>query len=198
MIKKHVRLIIIVSLLVGVFLAWKFYTTYFEGKIILNVVPSIAHLSINEADAGKTRSFNLKPQTYRLKVYSEGFEAQSFSINVSPHHTENQTIALKALTGQAIKYYLDHPQEAAIAEGVEGSKLNQTTDKAQVSAPILAVLPYFRRDWRIDYGKSRLHPDNPAAAALYITTINEAAKQEALDWMRSQGFDPAEYEIIYN
>jgi hypothetical protein len=79
-------------------------------------------------------------------------------------------------------------------EYVGGQEQKQAVEELFAVAPITKDLPYRDLLFSIDYGKSQTR-DN--AIVIYITTETEANQFIALDWITKKGYNPADYEIVY-
>ena len=140
---------------------------------------------------------SLKKGSHKVVVSSPGFATQTNDFTVKNGSASQVTIALEAQTATAIKYYLNNPAEEAILEGVSGSKGSTINTSQTKNYPLISELPFVARTWRVDYGQSIKNPADPNSIAITITYGNEEGKHLALDWITSQGYDPAAYEIIY-
>lgn len=83
-------------------------------------------------------------------------------------------------------------------EGEASLKFNKDSQEATKAYPIITDLPQdISPIFRIDYGVSKRYPNDPTKIALYISYDNVADKISALDYIYRMGYDPSDYEIIF-
>ena len=82
-------------------------------------------------------------------------------------------------------------------EAASGKAFDQQVSTSQKSSPIISVLPAVDPEFRIDYGQSVLFPNQSGAIALYIKADTPDGRVQAVAWIRNNGFDPSDYEIIF-
>jgi hypothetical protein len=58
-------------------------------------------------------------------------------------------------------------------------------------------LPYIGPGFKVDYGTSKAHPDDPEQLAFYIKLTDSEGKKKALEWLNGHGYNPAELELIF-
>ncbi|HET6924580.1 MAG TPA: hypothetical protein VFH39_02005, partial [Candidatus Saccharimonadales bacterium] len=80
---------------------------------------------------------------------------------------------------------------------ISGQAFNTASNQREKDAPLIKQLPYIERYFRIDYGPSKAHPGDDTAVAFYITTYGQPGVQQALDWIKAQGYNPDTLEIVY-
>ncbi len=100
-----------------------------------------------------------------------------------------------------------------ISQKDTNKQMDQTQDKSKsVTDPILAILPYRTPDFKIEaYSNFEIEQSNRGVGlliSLFPTVTNdptpeqirimaEQYKQKALDYIRSKGFNPDDYVIVY-
>ncbi len=82
-------------------------------------------------------------------------------------------------------------------ERAGGTSYQEKDAAVRAKSSIVDKLPALGLYFRIDYGKSLVSPDSNDSVALLIKAPDPQARQEALTWIRSQGYDPSDLEIIF-
>lgn len=196
--KRFIPLIISLSTILIGLITWQIIDAKTHGTLKLTVVPSDAKIITSTNHKLKTGNNKLTPGAYKLTLSRDGFALQTVSETVTASKTRSDTIILEATNTIGLDYLNAHPDERALAESILGQQGQARGDKAVAAHPLVNILPVTRRDFMINYGASQTHQNDPTALAIYITVGAYAgAKQEALDWITAQGFNPADYEIIY-
>ncbi|HSX48132.1 MAG TPA: hypothetical protein VLF41_01340 [Candidatus Nanoarchaeia archaeon] len=188
--------VILLALVFGI-AGWVAYRQSQMGTLDLTIVPQDAQIILDGKGTIKPGTTSLGAGQHSLSFSRDGFGSQTTSVDIQKGQKNIQQIVLQITGTAGLQYYADHPDQAREAEGISGQKISDQASSIQQKDPIIAQLPFFRREWRVDYGKSQKHPEDPNAIALYITVASDADKQDALDWIRSVGYDPNKYEIIY-
>jgi hypothetical protein len=187
---------IVFGILVVIILGIALYYNAYLGSVSITVAPQSSTITLNKKPV-KLGTTKVSPGTYQLKVEKSGFDSQSFSVEVKSGKITTEQVALLANGPEGLLWYQTHPDDKRAAEAIAGQEVTRLTAKIAQKNKITALLPFFRRDFKIDYGKSQKNPNDPTDIALYITYVDEESKQRALDWIRTQGYDPSQYEIVY-
>jgi len=178
---------------------WKILANNHTGTLTLTVVPSDSVIVVDDKTKAHTGTIRLAAGKHSFKISHDSFQDTNFTVDIAPGRAQTKQLTLSpnsASSGQA--WAQAHPDQATQAEGIAGATANSTGQTLTNNNPLIARLPYVGSDFRIDFGVSQQHPDDPNAVAVYITPDSADGKQYALDWIRAQGFDPNAYEIIYN
>jgi|GEM_PF-1247527 len=140
----------------------------------------------------------LAPGKYTVEVSHENFDSQTREVVL--YDGDNATVAV-ALTGKtdiAQKWYGTHPDDASKAEGITGTVSRANAENLLDKYPFLKRMPVIvANKYRIDYTSSVKSPNDPSKFSLHIRYATEPDKQAALNWIRYQGYDPAQLEITY-
>lgn len=168
-----------------------------KGIVQINVVvaPEDSTFSV---DGKNTRpgKISLTAGKHKLSATHQYFESVNQDLDTKTIDT-SKTIFLSPLpkSDQAKQWLLDHPTAQQEREAAGGSKSTQAQNELTTNSPLIRVLPYEGYDFNIDYGASKLHPNK---LAIYITRLDDVGKTHALNWITAMGYNPADYEIIYN
>jgi PEGA domain len=172
-------------------------TTSNNGTVKFTVVPSDATLVIDSHTTTKSDTLSLAPGTHQVTFSRNGFNTQTITVTVAKGQTITQTIILTTANSTGVSYIENHPNEAAISDGVASAIVQKNGQIITSNNPLIELLPYVGADYDIDYGVSKKYPTNRDAVAIYITATTSAGRAHALNWITAQGFNPAAYEIIY-
>lgn len=191
--------ITLVSLLsVSLILTIAFFSFQNRGKTAqaeLVVAPQSASLTLNgkKVKAGIVR---LKPGSYTLVATKSGFETASKVFIASDTELPYVGIVLDSNSPATQNWYRDNIEDQRLAESITGRQSDQNSEKVISKNGLLTKLPYFGpgSEYRIDAGVSVKGSSEPA---IYIRSVSEQSKQDALNWIRQQGFNPESMEIIY-
>lgn len=171
-----------------------------KGSIAINVV--VAPEDSNFTVDGKTTrpgKISLTAGKHKLSASHQYFETVNQTVDTKTFDT-SQTIYLSPLpnSDQAKQWLADHPTAQQEREAAGSSKSIQAQNELTTKSPLVRVLPYEGFDFSIDYGASKAHPEDPNKLAIYITRIDDIGKTHALNWITAMGYNPADYEIIFN
>jgi hypothetical protein len=161
-------------------------------------VPDDATVAINGNKVGSNSKNGVIPGKYTIVAKRNGFEDKTEEVEAKKGETKVVRLLMSPNSEEGYKWMRNHPDRAREYEAMKGAEYSKKVEAGTNANPLISHLPEVHPTWRIDYGKSVQNPDDPTAAAIIITTAgSDMAKQQALDWIKSQGFNPADYEIIY-
>lgn len=165
---------------------------------IQSAVPNDASVTIDNGKVGSNSKNAVLPGKHTVAARRSGFEDKTQEVEVKQGETKIIRLIMTPNSEEGYTWLRNHPDLAVEYESMVGQQFDQASDKATQINPLIAYLPEVHRTWRIDYGASAAHPDDPGALAIIITYGgSDIDKQNALDWIKSQGFNPSDYEIIY-
>jgi len=168
----------------------------FTTKIIIQVTPasSLITLGNNRIKAG---TVGLRPDTYIIKASHDGFITDSKTVTVKSGSILYVGLALLSNSSSTATWYQDHPADQQLFEAITGKYFDIVTKSQLDTLPLVKYLPFIDLYYRVDYGQSKTHLNDPSAVALYITYYSMAGKQQALEWLKFKGYDPSLLDIIY-
>jgi len=195
----NTRLILIISAVIIGLLAIAAIPTVINlnhGTLSLTVIPndSVVKIDNGGAQAGNT---GLAPGNHTVSLSRDGFSSQNFTVTIKSGQTVSKDVVLTSNSAVGNDWIGSHPDQAALAEGIAGKQSKDAGAIAAANNKIIELLPYVGADFKLDYGASRLHPNDPAAVAIYITASTTAGQTKANRWIESQGYTPTDFEIIY-
>jgi hypothetical protein len=167
-----------------------------QANIDVQVSPSAAHVTYDGAHplGGTTR---LTPGQHTIAAEFDGFAKVSQTVSVPNNGSVKLALVLQPNSSVGEQYLSDHPDEQADREALGGAEYTNSVQRLHAAYPILGLLPHSGRGFSVDYGTSRQHPKDPNAIALYITVPTLGQEARALNWITYSGYNPADYEIIY-
>jgi len=183
----------------GVMLGIAFISTLVfrnSGNITLVIVPSDAIVQVDNIKVS-SKTANYSNGQHVIKVSRKGFKDKTRSF-IASSDKKTIEIALDTSSAEGVQYLKDHPKEALLRESIIGKESNALGDLSAAKNPVMNLLPYIDREFRIDYGRSAKYPNDPLKIAVVITYTSDQGKQDAMDWLRLKGYDPTQLEIIYN
>lgn len=200
--KRNVKIGLVVALLIGTGFGVVSYLNYLKhrGKVavIVRVSPSDAEVTIDGHRFPSGKTVYLEPKRYTFKAARQYFEEASSTMEVTMDNKVREVVLiLGAESNEAKAFLIDHPSEQTLRESLGGKLANEQGEAARNKTPLVELLPFIDREFRIDYGPSVQNPDDPTAIAITITSTSESSKQEALNWIKFKGYDPAVLEMIY-
>ncbi|HSW37390.1 MAG TPA: hypothetical protein VLG37_03425 [Candidatus Saccharimonadales bacterium] len=195
--RRQLALIIFLILCLAGLAMLLFAPSKIKTGVQLDIVPSDAEVLIDSKIHSKLGATKLTAGIHNLKVSRRGFASAEVRFSVSDGKITGLNLALKPSSSVGEKWLKDHPEETLKAEGFSGAAFDQQVNTIRQTTPLIASLPFTDQLFRVDYGASKLYPQDSTAVAIYITYYSEDGKQQALDWIRFKGYDPAKLEIIY-
>jgi len=99
---------------------------------------------------------------------------------------------------EGYSWLLNHPDEQAERQTLGGSAFSQSVQQSLHQNPIISKLPFVGpgNEYRIDYGTAP-RKSSSTDVAIYITYYVPVGKQDALNWIEQQGYDPSKMNIVY-
>lgn len=189
----------LVALVLGVVLILVAYnvvlaiTRMGEIKVSINVLPKNAEITVNDKPSSKT--VYLTAGDYVFSASAEGWKTDTQKVNISK---KDRVVYLlpDPESDAANKFLKDNPEVQLEREGWGGKLAALQSQKATERNPVLSFLPYTNESppFTIDYGPSK---ERPGDIFLIISNSSPNGRQAALDWIRQQGQDPADMEIVF-
>lgn len=165
---------------------------------IQSAVPNDANVTIDGGGVGSNSKNGVTPGKHTVVAKRKGFEDKSQEVEVKQGETKIIRLLMTPNDQTGYDWMRSHPDLAVEYEGQQGQAFDEQSQKTTDANPLIPNLPEIHPTWRVDYGKSVAYPNDPNKVAIIITYGgSEIDKQNALNWIKSLGFNPADYEIIY-
>lgn len=166
--------------------------------IVTRVVPTRGTVITIDGKAVKEGGVTLEPGSYNVTVSRDGFASETRQATVQEGQVTTVAVILDSNAPETANWYTDNPSDTSKAEGIAGQIFEAETVTRANSLPILKRLPKtVLGKYTISYDKSLKKPNDPTAATIYIDYFTPAGKTAAENWIRYQGYNPAELEIVY-
>lgn len=197
--RRALALIAVVTIvsLVGLFLLLISNQTRLTGTLAIQSAPSAMTLKLNGRVIQSSGDVRVPAGDHTLEASQEGFETKTIQVSIEEREREEIIIFLQPVNAEGESYLASNPNEAYAIEGLVGSAIDEEAQQAVQRNPIIEDLPVADRTFRIDYGPSRKDPNKPEAIAIIIRAIDKQGREDALNWMRTFGYNPSDYEIVY-
>lgn len=203
---KLFRWLIIAAPVVIIFILIGFAThdhIVLTATVELSFTPSSATATLN-GKTYKNGEHKIKPGKYDVKIQKDGFASYSGSFTVKANENQYVGVALKSNSAKTADYYDNNMDDAMRREGINDRRANAEAVDQLKKYPIIKILPLIVSEYtgnyseyieyRIDYGNS---PTKAGSLAIFITDKTGGNEQRAKDLLRSKGYNPDDYEIIY-
>lgn len=135
------------------------------------------------------------PGSYEIVVSKNGFKTKKVTVKAIKGGDENYIgIVLESESADTKNWFDTHPDDQKLAEKISSRSYDAESDKA-AKIPILADLPFIGPGeyFRIDYNGLT----DKGQASISITFVDEESKDEALQWMETQGYKASDYDIAF-
>jgi hypothetical protein len=185
-----------------IFIIWQIVTTVRHGQmgsLGVQTAPSDMTLTIDGKKIADKGTVYVGIGKHTWKASRDHFTSKTGSVNVSKGKQQQFIVFLLPSDATGTQYLKDHPDEAYLIEGLTGTKNDQLAQQQVDTQPLLNLLPFIGPafEYRIDYGETPAGAKYPQQPGIYISANSDQAKQDALDWMNAQGYDPTKMNIVY-
>lgn len=170
-----------------------------KGTVTLNIVPSNVRLSVDGASSKSVKqnqSLKLAAGHHSLTFSQEGFKEATVELDVQAGSKRTVNAALPPANDQAAQQLSE--AESLRGEGIASNQMDSGVTEINRKYPFVNSLPINRLLFSIYPGPSLLAPQDPTAVGIYIKAPTARARQDALESIRLKGYDPSDYEIIFN
>lgn len=191
------RILLVTAVLIGLLVVYAGFVSLGrlgKTKVQISIAPSVATITLDNKPVNNG-VFYLKSGSHRLVASYPNFSTESKNFSASDQDLAAISISLNPLNQKAEDFLKANPVYQLQREAVGGQELS---GRALVnSTPIIKLLPRTSIDdyYRIDYESS---PSDKTRARLLISNSSPNGRQNALQWIKQQGYDPAELEIIFS
>lgn len=164
----------------------------------LEVAPKGAHITL-DGKGVKGGKHTTIPGVHTITFSRSGFATQTEKIALTNGQTIYKGVVLLSNTAKTQNWYNKRPADQKIAEGISSHTSDYKSDTATASNGLLQYLPAIGGgfEYQIDYGVS-LDSKHPDETGIYITAATPQARQDAMTWIRTSGYNPANMDIQFN
>lgn len=166
-----------------------------KTKVTITAIPEDSQVTINK-QSSQTGDVYLTPGKYVFSAKKDGFLADTQTIDI------NGGSSIVGLTpapnsSQALKWLKDNPDIQRRREAIGGQNTDRVGQQATEITPIISLLPITNAQdqYSIDYGASK---SRSGGSFILITSPFPDSRDKALQWIKDQGYDPTDLEIVYD
>lgn len=198
--QKIILIILSCVILFGLIFTLIFYQTSL-ATVDLLVAPVSSKITINNKEY-KNGQHKLTPGEYEVIISKEDFNTKTFKLSLKAGKTTNLHTFLDQTDGLET-WYINHNEDDLIRTQIGDEQATKASEKYNKKYPIVSVLPliyadyddnYNYTEYRIDGGK---YDECKKEFCLKITDSTGGNEEKAKRFIQENGFDPNDYEIIY-
>lgn len=164
------------------------------------VAPSTSTLTIGGKKYRTKGDIRIEPGEYEVKIQKDGFISYEGKISVAKGETAKLYECLKAEEGN--DFYTKNTREYELCYTAQETTAEVEQRKLYDSDKIYTILPFhsYEKGFNIDANKAE---DGDEKITIKITLLSclekrrEGLKKNALEWLRENGVNPDDYNIIY-
>ena len=166
--------------------------------VTIQVTPedSIVTLNGKKVPTNNIEPVKVKPGTYKAVASRKGFADYTQTLTLKKGQTTYFGAMLISNDSSTANWYANHPADQKQVETISGKLFNQSAQNELAQTPLIQYLPFIDLQYRIDYGVSVAHPNDPNAVGIYITYYSPQGLDQALAWIKFKGYDPSKLELI--
>lgn len=166
------------------------------------VAPSFAHIELDEHSLANVQTAKYYPGEYVVTITAPGFQAQERTVSLSADQTTNLYLYLTPDDGD-LSFYDNDEQEGILFQEIAEKQYQDNLATFLTEHPIANILPYEHytqnefsepTGYRIDYGK---FDGCKSDFCLKVTSYSQTGLTDAKEYIRSKGFNPSDYEILF-
>jgi len=198
--KRNLVIGLVAAVLIVIFL---FSLIANSGKtaVTVEVIPNDANLTMNGKTV-KPGTLRLSPGEYTVEAAKDGFETDTYTVTVGDENLEVGLIPTP-VSDEALAWLNENPEIQLRREELGGQRAAQRGLAFEAETPLLTQLPHnsilpYKGEYgpfSVDYGPSR---EREFGIFLLISNSSPDGRRNALEWIRDQGYDPTDFEIVYD
>jgi hypothetical protein len=165
------------------------------AKIIFNVIPSDATIKL---DGKQVNGQTIKTTAghHTVVASANGYADDKRNITLKKGEVSTLYLIPAPISDAARAFLQNNPTLEALREKYAGFNSDLIQSTIDNNYPLIKDLPYETANISIHYGVSEKYPNDPTKFAIYIKSA-PADRQVAIEWIKAQGFNPNNYEIVY-
>lgn len=175
-------------------------------KLVITVIPSDSTILIGEKKIHSGTTY-VTPGEYTLTASRKDFVKKTKKINSNEIKNTTTYILLDPANSAGDQWFTTHPKEASLRENIISDNISRQQAEFQKKNPILAKLPVYNSDYRIDYSSDAANNieyqitlyaiiNGPADRPRYLAQLKQY-KAEAINFLKSSGVDVTSARISY-
>lgn len=194
---QSISFIIIASFFVIGGLLLVLFLKYRTGELTIDIYPDSSVYSIaGRSYSGPLMKVSLPAGRYQVDFSSEGFKKASREIFIKGNgHTSYEIFLEPSVNIAGFKDLTSEEKKQALTD----YQVRVETDIFLKSYPLQKSLPYTGDIFGVDYVTNRKDTTIKTVVTLFAQDKpgEEAAKKEALSWIKTQGVNPTKLDIEY-
>jgi hypothetical protein len=165
-----------------------------KTKVSVTVAPGDSQVLVNGKEQGAGTLY-LEPGKYTFVAKKSGFADDSETVEVKSEPVSVNLVPAPT-SPEAFAYLQQNPDVQAAREAIGGQQAQAYGQALKDETPLISQLPYtdINGPFTINYGPSTTRKDG---VFLLISNTSPRGRANALKWIRQQGYDPTDLEIIY-
>jgi len=193
--QKRTRLLIILAIVISICLI--FYAVYqatrkYTAEII--TIPNFTQVTIDGKPAKAGRIY-LNPGVHEIEGSANGFETIRKTVTIQEGAPIKKiTVFPNPNSDIALQWVDANPELMKKRESLAGDEAREEGDRFRNNNKITDQLPYRSLIFNIDYGISKTNPDD---IIIYIKAPSALDRQYAISQIKSWGYDPSLYSIVF-
>jgi len=194
---------ILISITLLFFLSFIGLVVYFlipRSYLTFQTAPNQVVVLIDSKDrvvVSNGSSVTIGPGKHSLTIFRNDFNPHTEIVDIKNGETKDISVALLPLTSAA-KKLMDNVDSQKVIEKTTGIDMSRQIELTKKLNPITNILPISNRNYHISYCPSENYPDSPNKIALCIDIPSEDFKIYVNEDLKSRGFNPDDFEIIWN
>ena len=165
-----------------------------EVKVSVNVIPYDAKIMV-DGKSVSSEALYLSKGDHKFTAEKSGWKTDTQTINISKSSVIN--LLPEPESDEAKNWLKDNPDIQLEREKLGGENAARSSEEAAARNPIINLLPVTEIEgpFSIDYGPSKTRP---GSIFLLVSDSSPNGRVNAQKWIRQNGFDLTDFEIIYS
>jgi len=200
--KRYILIVMAVLIVIGAGLI--IYQKKFGGiggsadktaYITVTAAPSDSKVTLNNK-SGQLGLNTVAPGNYSVTISRDGFASVTKNVTAVKGQDTPVAFALTPDRADTANWYLTHSQDATTAQNITNSQYSSVANY-KATQPISSILPYTAGGFEFTIAEDPDSDDvnNPL---IYIEADTPSAQQDALTWIKNQGYDPSKLNLKYS
>lgn len=170
-----------------------------DVSLTVEVAPIGSSITI-DGDGVRGGTHKVVAGTHRITATKKGFKSQTQTITTKPGDTSYAGFILEASDPDLADWYENNEADQKWAEGISSHISDYESERTFASNSILQLLPYSFGNGKgdlieISFGTPLVR--SSTQQAVYVTADMSDDRQAALDWIKNNGFDPTNVDIVF-
>lgn len=187
--------VIFFTLIIGISVFFIIRQNEYSATLNIEATPLSSKITIdnNNTQQGITK---IKPGNVTIEISLNGFITYTKTVTVNSGETKYIGAILESNSSETSNWYSNHPEDQKMSEKISSKQFDIKSEEQLNLEPFLKEIPYIGAgfEFKIDYGPSATDPNK---ITIFIQAATQTARDDALTWIKSRGYDPAKLDIVY-